>query len=88
MANQKKKTYQKVGFQETLEILMANDGKMKLRAFFKEFNQESNYNAFYRIKNYMTEHHLITLEGSIIYITSKGIQILVLMDILKTVIEG
>lgn len=86
MANQK--TYQKVGFRKTLEILMANDGKMELSAFFKEFNQELYYIAFYRIKDYMTEHHLITLKDSIIYITSKGIQTLFFMNILKNVIEG
>jgi len=81
--NVRKSKYQKVGFKEVLEILSKSNGGMKKSPFFRVFNRELYYNAFYRIKDYMLKHQLIKIKGSLISITDKGLKTLDLMNYLK-----
>ena len=83
-----KSKYQKVGFMEALEILSKSNGGMKKGPFFRLFNRELYYNAFYRIKNYMLKHQLIKINDSVISITDKGLKTLDLMNYIKKYIEG
>jgi len=56
---------QKIGFWETLTILAKNHFKpILLREFYKQLSETSYYNAFYRIKDVLLKHEIITIYKS------------------------
>lgn len=53
---------QKIGFWETLTILAKNNFKpILLKEFYKQMSKTSYYNAFYRIKEVLLKHEIITI---------------------------
>ena len=75
--------FKKRGFTETLTILGSFDkGEAVQKEFFKKFEEnESYYNAYLRVKNFLVENGLIdfkcTQDGTkIIFLTDKGLSLL------------
>ncbi len=75
--------FKKRGFAETIKILGTfENGAAPQKKFFKKFQKfNSYYNAFLRVKPYLTENHLVDFrcdaDGTkIIYLTEKGLAVL------------
>lgn len=75
--------FKKRGFAETIKILgMFENGAAPQKKFFKKFQKfNSYYNAFLRVKPYLTQQGLIDFkcdsEGTkIIFLTDKGLELL------------
>jgi predicted transcriptional regulator len=73
----------KRGFAETIKILGTfENGAAPQKKFFKKFQKfNSYYNAFLRVKPFLTQHNLVDFrcdsDGTkIIYLTEKGLQVL------------
>jgi hypothetical protein len=73
----------KRGFSETIKILGTfENGSAPQNKFFKKFQKfNSYYNAFLRVKPYMTQYNLVDFrcenDGTkIIYLTTKGLEVL------------
>ncbi len=77
----------KKGFYHTLSTLHSVRGKVKLKNFYAKFNEESYYNAFFRVKYLLIINELIAITRNgankrFIEITEKGEKVWALIQML------
>ena len=72
-----RKTLKKKGFWDTLIILSIFDHPIKLKRFYALLQQESYYNSYYRIKDFLKSHKIIEINSTerTIALTERGQQI-------------
>ncbi len=63
----------KEGFHRLMDLLYDSDGKkIPLRDFFKDYNQVSYYNSFYRVKKELLKLGIIEIRDKTIRLTNRG----------------
>ncbi len=87
------KLFKKRGFAETLKILGDfENGEAVQKRFFKRFDAyDSYYNAYLRVKPYLTKYHLIDFKckqdgTKVIYLTEKGQEVLAKLEEIENLI--
>jgi len=84
----------KIGFYKTLRILDDIDGKISLKNFYARLNEESYYNAFFRVKNPLLKAKLIRIsrrtpnKKRTIEITERGKRVWALIGMIYDLTRG
>ena len=87
--------FKKRGFAETIKILGTfENGAAPQKKFFKKFQKfNSYYNAFLRVKPFLTNYNLVDFrcdsDGTkVIYLTEKGLQVLAKLNEIEKILQA